>query len=191
MRRFASPIAGWATAGDLLMRTTDGGACVDRAPVPGVRAATPSTPPRGSARRRGAGGLRRLRRFRVRRTAARANDDGSLLATSHDGGATWTEHALEHRGRGWTCAWRSADVGAAVVQRFKYGKPVRDGESVRHHRHAHLGTDLMVTEDGGQTWRKTLSDDLASFAIAWAPSGRLIAGEATGEIRVSDDGGRT
>jgi photosystem II stability/assembly factor-like uncharacterized protein len=49
----------------------------------------------------------------------------------------------------------------------------------------------MVTSDGGQTWTSALHDEMGWINAAWLPDGRLLTVETRGEVRVSDDLGRT
>jgi len=189
--RMGTPAVGWGLSNGVLSRTTDTAATWTQVAFP------PDTDPA-----HGANGISGLGTTDAGRTVAFDVDaftvkDGcpyplnsSTLATSHDGGATWTRAGLPYASLGWRVNWRDAKVGAASVFGLHYPPPVRDGDTCST-TSENLGTDLLVTEDGGVTWRKVLHDDLAFIAAAWTKGGRLVTSEATGEVRVSDDLGRT
>ena len=187
--RMGSPTAGWGSNNGFLSKTTDGANTWTQVPYP------PVVTDANTASGLGTTDAGRTVSFDVDgfdvRDGCPYPSTTSVLTTSHDAGATWTRFTLPTDSSGWTVRWRDADVAVAEVFPVKFGPPVRDGSTCSSSG-TQLGTDLLVTEDGGATWRKVFHDNVSYiYSLAWTKGGRLVIAKGTGEVRVSDDLGHT
>src|SRR4051794_16599663 len=103
--------------------------------------------------------------------------DHAAFLTSHDAGATWLRFELAPTEDARRMVWHDTQVGAAATTHL-----VRDTGGCTG-----SVSDVWVTTDGGTSWHKVLHEDGGVVAIAFTPGGRLIAGNLSAQIRVSDD----
>jgi photosystem II stability/assembly factor-like uncharacterized protein len=109
---------------------------------------------------------------------------------SHNAGASWTRSDLPVPG-GWAHRARFVDArrGVALVIEFDYTETTDDGSSCGYSGTS-KNTAVMLTTDGGRTWRRSLTCPGVCFAASWVSASRVVVGSYDGQLFSSDDGGR-
>jgi photosystem II stability/assembly factor-like uncharacterized protein len=111
-----------------------------------------------------------------------------VLSSSNDG-ARWQRGDVPvQSGDATRVRFVDARRGMALVIEYDYTETTDDGSSCGYSGSS-KNTAVVLTTDGGRTWRRTLTCPGVCSALAWVSPKRVLVGARDGRLYASNDGG--